>query len=74
MSALLLQGTSGIAYCPKSVDMNYAFYNLGIAKFNLVPPARIAVLGLVFVSVLEVYMHMTSIYHDGTHAHDWHVS
>jgi adenine/guanine/hypoxanthine permease len=44
----------GQIFCNKPVDLNFTWYDLGIVQFNLVPAARIAVLGLVFVAGLEV--------------------
>eukprot|EP01035_Chromulina_nebulosa_P019061 gene19061-24883_t len=43
--------------CFQSVDLNFADYNLGIVKFNDVPAARIAVLGLIFATALE-FLHV----------------
>eukprot|EP01038_Epipyxis_sp_PR26KG_P009181 gene9181-12380_t len=42
-------------FCDSTVDLNFTWYELGIAKFNDVPAARIAVLGLVLVSALEAF-------------------
>jgi len=40
--------------CANAVDINFQQYSLGMARFRFIPEARIAVLGLVFVSMFEV--------------------
>lgn len=39
--------------CNLPVNLDFTWYDLGIGKFNDLPAARIAVLGLVFVAALE---------------------
>lgn len=40
--------------CANTVDSNFQQYSLGMARFGFNPETRIAVLGLVFVSMFEV--------------------
>ena len=48
-----VSGTTEIAYCNNPVDVNFAYYDNGIVKFNENPAARIAVFGLALVAFLE---------------------
>lgn len=47
------QQTPATAFCNTAVNLNFSWYDNAIAQFNITPAARIAVLGLVFVSGLE---------------------
>jgi len=42
-----------VAFCANSVDINFTNYENGIVRFNENPAARIAVLGLAIVAMLE---------------------
>jgi len=45
--------SNSVAFCANSVDINFTNYDNGIVRFNENPAARIAVLGLAIVAMLE---------------------
>ena len=49
------------AFCNNAVDLDFTTYDLGMVNFNLVPQARISILGLVLVAFFTVLRSRSAI-------------
>jgi AGZA family xanthine/uracil permease-like MFS transporter len=49
------------AFCNNGVDLDFATYEMGMVNFNMVPQARISVLGLILVSFFTVLRSRSAI-------------